>query len=216
MSSYNVLITEDHTLIRFGLKTVFDTKSYIAKTFEAQDAQKALEIIKNEHIDAVVMDLGLPGMNGIEATEQVKKISPETKIIVLTSHTTKEEVINSIKAGASAYCTKDIDPENLAVILNFVLQGAIWFDPNVADFVLEEIKNTQTRPTANNFEQYNLTKREIEVLAFVSEGYNNTEIAKKLHLSINTVKAHVSNIMQKLEVDDRTQAAIKAISNNII
>jgi len=216
MSSYNVLITEDHTLIRFGLKTVFDTKSYIAKTFEAQDAQKAIEIIKNEHIDAVVMDLGLPGMNGIEATEQIKKISPETKIIVLTSHTTKEEVINSVKAGASAYCTKDIDPENLAVILNFVLRGAIWFDPNVADFVLEEIKNSQNKPIINNSEKYNLTKREIEVLAFVSEGYNNTEIAKKLHLSVNTVKAHVSNIMQKLEVDDRTQAAIKAISNNII
>ena len=216
MSNYNVLITEDHTLIRFGLKTVFDTKSYIAKTFEAQDAQKAIEIIKNEHIDAVVMDLGLPGMNGIEATEQIKKISPETKIIVLTSHTTKEEVINSVKAGASAYCTKDIDPENLAVILNFVLRGAIWFDPNVADFVLEEIKNSQNKPIINNSEEYNLTKREIEVLAFVSEGYNNTEIAKKLHLSVNTVKAHVSNIMQKLEVDDRTQAAIKAISNNII
>ena len=154
MSSYNVLITEDHTLIRFGLKTVFDTKSYIAKTFEAQDAQKAIEIIKNEHIDAVVMDLGLPGMNGIEATEQIKKISPETKIIVLTSHTTKEEVINSVKAGASAYCTKDIDPENLAVILNFVLRGAIWFDPNVADFVLEEIKNSQNKPIINNSENY--------------------------------------------------------------
>jgi len=216
MSSYNVLITEDHTLIRFGLKTVFDTKSYINQTFEAQDAQKALDIIKTERIDAVVMDLGLPGMNGIEATEKIKLISPETKIIVLTSHTAKEEVINSIKAGASAYCTKDIDPENLAVILNFVLQGAIWFDPNVADFVLEEIKNIHNKPIINNSDKYNLTKREIEVLTLVTEGYNNTEIAKKLHLSVNTVKAHVSNIMQKLEVEDRTQAAIKAISNNII
>jgi len=216
MTSYNVLITEDHTLIRFGLKTVFDTKPYIAKTFEAQDAQKATEIIKSEHIDAVVMDLGLPGMNGIEATEQIKKLSPETKIIVLTSHTTKDEVINSIKAGASAYCTKDIDPENLAIILNFVLNGAIWFDPCVADFVLDEIKNTQLKSNTNNNDNYNLTKRETEVLALLSEGYNNTEIAKKLNLSINTIKAHVSNIMQKLEVDDRTQAAIKAISNNII
>jgi len=216
MSSYNVLITEDHTLIRFGLKTVFDTNPYIGKTFEAQDAQKALEIITTESIDAVVMDLGLPGMNGIEATEHIKKLSPETKVIVLTSHTTKEEVINSIKAGASAYCTKDIAPEDLAVIIKFVIQGAIWFDSSVASHVLDEIKNSQTKPATNNSEKYNLTKRELEVLAFVTEGYNNTEISKKLHLSVNTVKAHISNIMQKLEVDDRTQAAIKAISNNII
>lgn len=216
MSNYNVLITEDHTLIRFGLKTVLETKPYIAKTFEAPDAGKAIEIIKNEHIDAVVMDLGLPGTNGIEATEQIKKLSPETKIMVLTSHTTKDEVINSIKAGASAYCTKEIAPENLATILNFVLQGAIWFDASVSQYVLEEIKNSDNKIIPEKAEEYNLTKREIEVLAYIKEGYNNTDIAKKLHLSINTIKAHVSSIMQKLEVDDRTQAAIKAISNNII
>ena len=209
MNSYNVLITEDHTLIRFGLKTALESKSFIGKIFEAPDAQKALEIIQSEHIDAVIMDLGLPGINGIEATENIKKKSPQTKIVILTSHNTKEEVLKSIKAGASAYCSKEIDPENLALIIQSVLNGAAWFDPSVSNYILDAIKtgkeDSQTIPTGD----FNLTKRELEVLAFI-------KIAKKLKLSINTVKAHVSNIMQKLEVDDRTQAAIKAISNNII
>lgn len=216
MNSYNVLITEDHTLIRFGLKTALESKSFIGKIFEAPDAQKALEIIQTEHIDTVIMDLGLPGMNGIEATEYIKKKSPQTKIVILTSHNTKEEVLKSIKAGASAYCSKEIDPENLALIIQSVLNGAAWFDPSVSNYILDAIKtgkeDSQTIPTGD----FNLTKRELEVLAFIKEGKNNTEIAKKLKLSVNTVKAHVSNIMQKLEVDDRTQAAIKAISNNII
>lgn len=216
MKSYNVLITEDHTLIRYGLKTVLETKPYIAKTFEAPDAGKALEIIRNESIDAVVMDLGLPGTNGIEAAEQIKKISPETKIMILTSHTTKEEVTDSIKAGATAYCTKEIDPENLAAILKFVLEGALWFDSSVSKYVTEAVTNSENKVIADKSQEYNLTRRELDVLSYIKEGYNNTDIAKKLHLSINTVKAHVSSIMQKLEVDDRTQAAIKAISYNII
>lgn len=216
MSKYNVLITEDHTLIRFGLKTALQTKDYIGKIFEAADAPTALDIVSKENIDAVIMDLGLPGMNGIEATEKIKKSNPNISIIILTSHKTQEEVIDSIKAGASAYCSKEIEPDNLALILQSVLNGAIWFDPSVSEYILEIIKSGKQKSAAQNTSDYNLTKRELQVLSFIKEGLNNTDIAKKLHLSINTVKAHVSSIMQKLEVDDRTQAAIKAISNNII
>lgn len=216
MKKYNVLITEDHTLIRFGLKTALCSKDYIKNIYEAADAMTALKIVQSEKIDAVIMDLGLPGVNGIEATEQIKEINPNIKIMILTSHKTRDEVINSVKAGAYAYCSKDIDPENLALILLSVLNNAIWFDGSVSEFILDIIKN-DNKPTniVSTQNDYNLTRREQQVLSLIKEGANNTEIAKKLHLSINTVKAHVSGIMQKLEVDDRTQAAIKAISNNI-
>lgn len=216
MTKYNVLITEDHTLIRFGLKTALESKDYIGKIYEASEAQKAIEIIKKEKIDAVIMDLGLPGTDGISATGMIKKISPHTAVMILTSHKTEEEVINAIKAGASSYCSKEMDLENLALVLYSVLNGAIWFDPSVANYILDIIKSGNKKTNTQNNADYNLTKRELQVLSYIKEGLNNTDIAKRLHLSINTIKAHVSSIMQKLEVDDRTQAAIKAISDNII
>lgn len=216
MSKYNVLITEDHTLIRFGLKTALQSKPYIGEIFEAGDAQTAINIVKSKKPDAVIMDLGLPGINGIEATKQIKYISSDIKVLILTSHKTKEEVIDTVKAGASAYCSKEIEPENLSLILYSVLLGAIWFDPSVSNYILDIVKTGSAAEPISLVNDYNLTKREMQVLSCIKEGKNNTEIAKNLHLSINTVKAHVSAIMQKLEVDDRTQAAIKAISNNII
>lgn len=216
MNKYNVLITEDHALIRFGLKTALASIEQINTIFEADNSQTAIDIVKTNQIDAVIMDLGLPGMNGIEATEAIKQINPNIKILILTSHKTKEEVINSVKAGASAYCSKEINPCDIALILRSVLVGAIWFDSSIAPYILDIIKNDKQQMNNNSNSDYNLTKRELQVLSLIKEGYNNTDIAKKLHLSINTVKAHVSSIMQKLEVEDRTQAAIKAISNNII
>ena len=203
MTKYNVLITEDHTLIRFGLKTALEKKEYIGRIFEAPDAQKAIDIVKKEHIDAVIMDLGLPGTDGISATETIKKLSPSTAIMILTSHKTEEEVVNTIKAGAKAYCSKETDLEILALVLYSVLQGAMWIDACVADYIVNIVKsgNKKTSQVINT--DYNLTKRELQVLKCITEGTNNTEIAKKLHLSINTVKAHVSSIMQKMEVDDR-------------
>ena len=216
MKKYNVLITEDHSLIRFGLKTALSAKDYIGEIFEAPDAQTALDIVKQNNLDAVIMDLGLPGMNGIEATEHIKNLNSAVKIMILTSHNAKEEVLQAVKAGASAYCSKEIDPENLALILYSVLNGAVWFDPSISEFILDIIRSGNEKNNETPASDYNLTRREMQVLSYIKEGYNNTEIAKKLHLSINTVKAHVSGIMQKLGVDDRTQAAIKAISDNII
>ncbi|MGN0014118.1 MAG: response regulator [Candidatus Gastranaerophilaceae bacterium] len=216
MKKYNVLITEDHTLIRFGLKTVLESKEYINTIYEAQDALQAFDIIKQTQIDAVIMDLGLTGIDGLSATKRIKKMSPQTSIMILTSHKTADEVIESIKAGAMAYCSKEMDLENLALVLYSVLNGAIWFDPSVANYILNIIKNGNNKSNATNSVDYNLTKRELQVLAYIKEGLNNTDISKKLHLIINTIKSHVSSIMQKLEVEDRTQAAIKAISDNII
>ncbi len=206
---YNILIVEDHALIRFGLKTAFETKDFISQIFEAANASDAYNIVKKTHIDAVIMDLGLPDTNGIEAAKEINSINKKIKIIILTSHNSEQEVSDSIKAGARAYCSKDINPDRLADIVNMVMDGALWFDPKVADTVLNLI--CAPKKTIN-FDDYNLTEREQEVLKYICDGLNNTEISKLLDVSINTVKVHVSSIIQKLGVDDRTQVVVKALN----
>lgn len=223
MGKYRILIVEDHALTRFGLKTAFETDdSY--EIFEAPNAKKGIETADKKNIDVVIMDLGLPDMNGIEAASLIKQKHPEVKVVILSSHEQKEDVIKSIKAGASAYCTKDVDPEKLIEIVNSVIKGAAWFDPKVAQYILNAAISTETsaektqkaEPETEKNSDTNLTAREKQVLSLIVEGLSNNDIAKKLEVSINTTKAHVCNILQKLAVNDRTQAAIKAIKDNII
>lgn len=215
MTKYNILIVEDHALTRFALKTALETADFIENVFEAENANTAYRLEAENRIDAVIMDLGLPNINGIEACKTIKNKKPNIKILILTSHEQEEEVIEAIKSGANAYCSKDIEPEKLKDILFSVINGAAWFDPKVANIVLKTVANSEKATPATN-EELNLTDREKQVLGLIAEGLNNTEIAKKLDVSINTTKAHVCNILQKLSVQDRTQAAIKAIKDKII
>lgn len=209
---YKVLIVEDHALIRFGLKTAFESKKFIDEIFEADSGEKAIDTVKKFPINLVIMDLGLPNINGIETTYEIKKLRKDTKIVILTSHNTKREVLNSIKAGASAYCSKDINPDRLADVIKGVIDGEAWFDSKIADIVLKALsENNQS----NKFEikdSYNLTDREKEVLQYICEGLTNSEISKLLDVSVNTIKVHVGGIFQKLGVDDRTQAVIKVFN----
>lgn len=207
---YKVLIVEDHALIRFGLKTAFESKNFIDEIYEAANAEEAINLVKTNHIDAVIMDLGLPVMNGIDATAEIKKINKDIKVIILTSHSSEQEVLDSIKAGASAYCSKDINPDRLADTVQSVIEGAVWFDPKISDVVLNALSEKKKQETFNIDEDYNLTDREKEVLKYICEGLNNGEISKILDVSVNTVKVHVSSIIQKLGVEDRTQVVVKA------
>lgn len=207
---YKILIVEDHALIRFGLKTAFETKDFISDIFEASNAENAIDIVKEQNIDAVIMDLGLPGMNGIEATRIIKSVKDNIKIIILTSHITEEEVTDSIKAGARAYCSKDINPESLANIVLTVIKGALWFDSKVSDIVINALSDNKKVLNSENMDNYNLTDREKDVIEYLCEGLTNSEISKLLDVSINTVKVHVSSIIQKLGVEDRTQVVVKA------
>ena len=159
------------------------------------------------------MDLGLPNMNGIEATKEIKNINKEIKIIILTSHSSEQEVLDSIKAGASAYCSKDINPDRLADTISSVIEGAVWFDPKISDVVLKALSENKQKQTLNIDDNYNLTDREKEVLEYICEGLNNGEISKMLDVSINTIKVHVSSIIQKLGVEDRTQVVVKAFKS---
>lgn len=212
----NILIVEDHELTRFGLKTTFEGVDYVDNIYEADSAETAIEIFNNNNIDMIIMDLGLPKMNGIDATKQIRSTNKDVKIIMLTSHNDEKEVLNSLKAGANAYCSKEINPQRLIQVVQSVADGAAWFDPSVAHIVLKASANSPSFDTDNNRKNYDLTAREAQILKLMTEGYSNMEIAQILVISINTTKAHVANILQKLEVDDRLQAALKALKNKIV
>ncbi len=215
---YNLLIVEDHELTRFGLKTTFENVDFIDKIFEAQDAQEAFDLVKlHKKIDITIMDLGLPNIDGISAMKIIKQLNQKMKFVVLTSHNDSEEVLAALKVGTNSYCSKDIKPKKLVEVVQSTLEGASWFDPKVSNIVLDVVmsdsqNNLQKKPEQN----YNLTIREKQVLQLMAEGLTNQEIAKKLYVSINTTKAHVCSILQKLSVEDRTQAVIKTLKEKII
>ena len=212
----NILIVEDHELTRFGLKTTFEGVDYVENIYEADSAETAIQVFNNNSIDIIIMDLGLPNMNGIDATRQIRSLNKDVKIIILTSHNDEKEVLNSLKAGANAYCSKEINPQRLIQVVQSVADGAAWFDPSIAHIVLKASSNSPSLETENNSKDYDLTAREAQILKLMTEGYSNMEIAQILVISINTTKAHVANILQKLEVDDRLQAALKALKNKIV
>lgn len=215
-----VIIIEDYKLTRVGLRYALNEIENINVVAEAQNAELGLELIKKEQPDVVLMDLGLPGINGLEATLKVKSISPDTKVIILTSHDREEEVIASLGSGASGYCLKDIDPITLSSVIKNVAKGACWIDSNVAHLALKlfpKPESTEIMASSNNFDtKAKLTEREQEVLKLLVQGKSNTQIAQELIVSVHTAKAHVCSILQKLCVDDRVQAAVKAIKEGIV
>ena len=212
----SILIVEDHELTRFGLKTAFEACDFIENIFEAESAEKGLSIIKDNEVGLIIMDLGLPGMNGIEATRKVKELNKDIKIVILTSHNDDQEVLNSLKAGANAYCSKEINPKRLIQVVQSVLDGAAWFDPSISHILLEAATKSQNISASKPERDYGLTSRETQILKLITEGYSNIEIAKELFVSINTTKAHVASILQKLEVDDILQAALKALKERLV
>ena len=197
---------------------------FIEEIFEAEDGESAIEIAKQNKPDMILMDLGLSGIDGIETTSRIKEILPDTKIIILTSHNNQSEILQALSAGAKAYCMKDIKPENLISVIETVKDGAVWFDPSISNFILGQITSgSDLSAPSPIYEQNNqdedkiqLTDREAQVLRLIVDGYSNADIAKKLYVSNHTAKAHVCNILQKLSVDDRTQAAIKALKDNLV
>lgn len=215
-----VVIIEDYKLTRIGLKSTLNEFDRINVIGEAEDASSGLSMIEREKPDVVLMDLGLPGMNGLEATQKIKDMSPNTNVIILTSHERGEEVVAALGSGASAYCLKDIEPEVLSQVIINVAKGACWIDAAVAKAALnlfpkpDNISNFQRIDVSDARAQ--LTERELEVLKHLVQGKSNTEIAKELIVSVHTAKAHVCSILQKLCVDDRVQAAVKAIKEHII
>ena len=215
-----VLIVEDYKLTRVGLRCALNDYEDIEVISEAESAEEAFELMEKQKPDVVIMDLGLPYMNGLEATIKLKETYDDIKVIVLTSHDRDEEVIAALGAGATGYCLKDIDPDTLADVIRSVKRGACWIDSNVCMIALKlfpKPENTQLiYKQENQDNKGHLTEREQEVLKLLVKGKSNTEIAKELIVSVHTAKAHVCSILKKLCVDDRVQAAVKAIKEGLV
>lgn len=207
-------IVEDYSLTRIALKYALNQYDDIDVVADFEDAESCLDFLINNKVDMVIMDLGLPNMDGLEATKIIKEKSPETKVIIVTSHETDEEVLTALVSGANAYTLKDVEFSDLYKVIKLVIKGGIWLDPRIVQIAIKVFKQQQNQPQEKNLE-LNLTDREKEVLKLLSEGLSNTQIAEKLVISSHTAKVHVSNILNKLAVTDRVQAAVKAYQYNL-
>ena len=215
----SILIIEDHALTAFALKTSLSCASFIESVIDVNCATDGFEALEKNDIDLILLDLGLGEINGVEALKTIREKNKDIKIIILTSHCDKDEVQKCLELGINAYCTKEIKPDKLIEVVKDVLSGSMYFDSSVSDFVMAKTSNMQNEKTLGNVlvkDCYNLTQQEKRVLILLASGCNNSQIAKKLEISINTTKVHVCSILQKMGVEDRTQAAIKAIRENLI
>ena len=218
----NVLIVEDHEITRVGLKLTLGQIQGISVIGEAEDGRSAVQQVVELQPQVVLMDIGLPMIDGIEATSQIKAQAPSTRIIMLTSHDNDRDIFAALGAGADGYCLKEVSSNQLALAIKTVADGAAWLDPGIASRVLrasamsapaqtpEQLASKQQAGNAR------LSQREIEVLNLVVEGLSNQEIAEKLFLSVETIKTHMRHIMEKLAVSDRTQAAVKAMRQGLV
>ena len=223
MDNINVLLIEDHKMVRLGLSLVFENTDGITLVGEADNGKKGVELALKLSPDVVLMDIGLPEMDGIQATAMIKKSNPNMKVLIFTSRDSEDDVFDSLSAGADGYIMKGANEEQMISAIKAVAEGTAWLDPAIAKLVLSNVKKqnsvqvTGTVP-ANNIAKntYGLTERELEVLALIVEGLNNSEIAKRLVITISTAKAHVHSILQKLYVTNRTQATIQAVKEGLI
>ncbi len=219
-SPINILLVEDHKLMRVGLKSLFDEIAELEVVSEAETGKEAVEKYKIVHPDIILMDIGLPDISGIEATKKILELNSRAKVIMLTSHISEQEVMDSLHAGACAYVMKDINIEVLRMIIKTVKEGAMWLDPQAVPILREKncgvVPPRQMSRAMFKEQHANLTQREYEVLKLVVDGKSNNEIAQELTISEHTAKAHVCNIIQKLVVDDRTQAAVKALKEGLV
>ncbi|CAF1798125.1 response regulator [Bacillus subtilis] len=207
-----IVIADDHHVVRKGLRFFFATQDDIEVVGEAATGLEALHVIEETKPDLVLMDLSMPEMDGIQAIKKAIQQFPDTNIIVLTSYSDQEHVIPALQAGAKAYQLKDTEPEELVKTLRQVHAGEYKLSTAIMPHVLTHMKN-QHDPEKEKY--YQLTRREKDVLTEIANGKSNKEIAAALFISEKTVKTHVSNLLAKLEVADRTQAALFAVKYNL-
>jgi NarL family two-component system response regulator LiaR len=216
-----VLIVDDHAMVRQGLRTFLELQDTpvlpIEVTGEASNGVEAVEMARRTHPDIVLLDLMMPEMDGLQAIPKIIECSPHSRIIILTSFGEEEKVLPAIRAGAHGYLLKDIPPNELVQAVRDAYLGKVQLHPEVAKKLMSAVavkEEPSANRTATNLED-GLTEREREVLHLIAEGMNNREIAEKLFISDKTVKTHVSNILSKLHLDDRTQAAIYALRHGL-
>ncbi len=210
-----VLIVDDSKLTVLGLRTTINQADGLSIAGESYDGRHAIKNAQELQPDIILMDIGMPVMDGIEATKAINQLNLPSKIIMLTSHDGKQDVLDAFSAGANSYCMKDVSPESLVSIIKTTFEGASWLDPQIARIVLEKFSDNSVETSKSN-EGVRLTEREKEVLSEIADGCSNQVISNNLYISLNTVKTHIKNIFHKLEVDDRTKAAMKAVKENLL
>lgn len=209
-----VFIVEDDPMMQLGLEQSLSNDDTLEVIGRADDGYLAVEEALKLKPDVIVMDIGLPRQDGIAATQKIKEAQPDIHIVMLTSHTTQNEIIGSLSSGADAYCVKGTSVDNLVTAIKAAREGASYLDPQVARRVMDHLKTpliTEDNPAIGQ-----LSEREMDVLKLMVEGRSNPEIAAELYLSPNTIKTHVRGIMNKLAVDDRVQAAVVALRAGIV
>ncbi len=208
-----VLICDDQALIRDGLEMLLKLDKDIDVVGLAQDGAEAVEKVAQHQPDLVLMDLKMPGMNGIEATRQIRTRWPAVKVLVLTTYDDDEWIFDAIRAGAAGYLLKDTPREAVIQAVRGTVEGKSFVDPAVAGKLLGQVAGQQTQPPTLITDK--LTEREVDVLRLLARGLSNADIAARLYLSEGTVRNHVSGILAKLDVSDRTQAAVIAIQHGL-
>lgn len=221
MSDIKVLLVEDHTMTRLGLSVLLDQAEGITLIGEAEDGQKGVEMAKKLLPDVILMDIGLPVIDGIEATKLIREEGLNSRILMFTSRDSEEDVFASLSSGADGYVMKGIGGAQLQSAIRAVNEGTAWLDSAIAKLVLANVqKQEKMMPKADTdiakINAYGLTDRELDVLSLIVDGLTNVQIAEKLVIAKATAKAHVHSILQKLYAENRTQATITALKEGLI
>jgi DNA-binding NarL/FixJ family response regulator len=206
-AAISVVLVEDHALTRTGLKTALEASGEVRVVAEASDGIGAEAVILRERPNVAIVDIGLPGRDGIALTRIIKTEAPQTRVVILTMHELDDEVLAALSAGADAYCVKSSDPATVIDAVRIVAGGGAYFDPRIAHVVLRRLGAPSPQPSTDS----PLTPRELDVLRLIADGVGNQEIADRLFIGLGTVKGHIRDILEKLSAADRTQAAVNAM-----
>lgn len=209
----SVLLVDDHSMVRQGVRAFLVTQPDVTVIGEAGSGEEAVKLAGQYVPDVILMDLIMPNMDGVEATRRVKQVSPRSQVVILTSYHEDEHIFPALKAGALSYILKDVSAEELATAIRKAAAGEAILHPQVAARVIQELQGRRG-DALNPFTE--LSERELEVLKLIADGKSNAEMAAQLVLSEKTIKGHVSNILSKLHLDDRTQAAVYAWRQGVV
>jgi DNA-binding NarL/FixJ family response regulator len=215
LEELRVLLVDDHDLFRSGLRNLLEERG-VHIVGEAASGNEALRVVRDSPPDVVIMDLNMPGMGGVEATRRIAQIAPLTRVLVLTVSDQDADVLNAILAGACGYLMKDASIDDLIRGISSASIGESLISPHIASKVLQRVRANTASPEAEATIRAELSEREIEVLKLIANGNDNAMIAAELHISPKTVKNHISNILMKLQIGNRIQAAVYAVRSGIV
>lgn len=218
VENIKVLLVEDHIMARMGTAIFIQNTDGLELVGQAEDGLQAVQLAQDLKADVILMDIGLPKIDGVEAARRIKEKGIESSILMLTSKDSEDDVYAALQAGADGYIMKGCNLESLLSAIKSVAQKAAWLDPMIARLVLSNLQRQgpSVKEKEENIDKYGLTKKELEVLSLISDGYSNKEISEKLVVTLSTTKAHVHNILQKLYVADRTKAIVKARDEGLV